>query len=482
MTTNRQHRTVALVIGLLIAVVITVIGLAAQADASSSSTAPTASAPSVGSLTQAETRSSPSVVLIEYAISASAQNIKTGQVFTSFTDNGPISTSFIGTGFFASSDGFIVTAAHLAAPTVEDQKQSILTELYTEAIATNNCAGCDPDPAQDAADAAANYQLTGVRTQITVFTQDLDLANHPSGLTAALIQSSPVTENDTAVIKVQGSNFPVLPMGDSDAAQVGDAVGVIGYPSTAIDNVDLSALTSPTVTSGSVTNKPSQGGFARIQSDATAEHGNSGGPMINSAGQVIGIVSNGPTSTTNFFIPSNAVKLVLRQAGVDNSSGQIDSLWRDGLAAYAGHKYRQADQLFAQCVALNKVQVGCASYDKLAIGNFGLDAAPTTALSTVPLLDHGRGGSSGLGSAVIVIGLLLVAVAAVGVALLVRRGRRGGGGPSAPANPATPAGGPLYPPVPQYGTYPGTYAGPGSSEPPQRPVPSAPTTVNQVWN
>src|SRR6185437_4820611 len=108
-----------------------------------------------------------------------------------------------------------------------------------------------------------------------------------------LIQSSPVTENDTAVIKVQGSNFPVLAMGDSDAAQVGDPVGVIGYPATAIDNVDLATLTSPTVTSGSVTNKPSQGGFARLQSDATAEHGNSGGPMINATGQVIGIVSNG---------------------------------------------------------------------------------------------------------------------------------------------------------------------------------------------
>ncbi len=209
MTTNRQHRGVALLVGLLSAVLIALIGLAGEADASppAPTVSPASSAPAASSLTQAETRSSPSVVLIEYAISASAQNVKTGQVFTSFTDNGPISTSFIGTGFFASSNGFIVTAAHLAAPTVEDQKQSILTELYTEALATGNCSGCGSNPAQDAANVAANYQLTGVRTQITVFTQDLDLANHPSGLTAALIQSSPVTENDTAVIKVQGSNF-----------------------------------------------------------------------------------------------------------------------------------------------------------------------------------------------------------------------------------------------------------------------------------
>ncbi len=253
------------------------------------------------------------------------------------------------------------------------------------------------------------------------------------------------------------------------------------------------------MTSGSVTNKPSQGGFARIQSDATTEHGNSGGPMINATGQVIGIVSNGPTSTTNFFIPSNAVKLVVRQAGADNSPGQIDSLWRDGLTAYAGHHYRQADQLFAQCVALNKVQVGCASYDKLAIGNFGQDPAPATALSNVPALPLGRGGSSGLNPAVIVIGLLIAAGAVVGIALLVRRGRRGGGGgPSAPTNPPTQGGGPIHPPggyqVVEYPASPVPSVLPvppqppmsaelaESPEQPQRSVPSAPNLINQVWN
>jgi S1-C subfamily serine protease len=430
MTTHRHHRVVAVVVALLTAVLTAVIGFAGQAEAASSPVAqiasPASTVPAAGSLTHAETLSSPSVVLIEYAISASAQNIKTGQVFTSYSDNGPISTSSIGTGFFVSSDGFVVTAAHLAAPTLEDQKQSILTELYTEALATNNCTGCGPDPAQDAADVAANYQLTGVRTQLTVFTQDLDLANHPSGLTAALIQSSPVTENDTAVIKVSGSNFPVLPIGDSDATQVGDPVGVIGYPSTAIDNVDLQSLTSPTVTSGSITNKPSQGGFARLQSDATTEHGNSGGPMINATGQVVGIVSNGPTSTTNFFIPSNAVKLVLRQAGVDNSAGQIDGLWRDGLVAYAGHHYRQADQLFAQCVALNKVQVGCASYDKQAISNFGEEVAtPTSVLVDAPALPYGRAHPSQVGLEVMVVGVPLAIGALVSVGLLMRRRRRG---------------------------------------------------------
>jgi serine protease Do len=480
MTTHRQHRAVALVVGLMTAMLIAVISLAGQADASSSpspiaqTASPASTAPAAGALTHAETLSSPSVVLIEYAISASAQNIKTGQVFTSFTDNGPISTSSIGTGFFASSDGFVVTAAHLAAPTVEDQKQSILTELYDEALATNNCTGCGPDPAQDAADVAANYQLTGVSTQITVFTQDQDLANHPSGLTAALIQSSPVTENDTAVIKVQGSNFPVLPIGDSDATQVGDPVGVIGYPSTAIDNVDLQTLTSPTVTSGSITNKPSQGGFARLQSDATTEHGNSGGPMINATGQVVGIVSNGPTSTTNFFIPSNAVKLVLRQAGVDNSAGQIDSLWRDGLAAYTGHHYRQADQLFAQCVALNKVQVGCASYDKQAISNFGADVTPTTVLVDVPPLPHGRAHPSHVGLEMIVIGVPLALGALASVGILMRR-RRQSGGPSAAANLPAPAAGPGYPPV----EYWPTAAWPEPPEQPQRPVPSAPNFVSR---
>jgi S1-C subfamily serine protease len=384
-------------LGLILGATVACATIAAFAPtAASAGTVPTPSSGATGSsatassLSQAETLASPSVVLINYEVSATAQNVVTGKIYDSYTDDGPLTTSFIGTGFFVSSDGFIVTAAHLAAPTPDDIKQVILTELYTEAIATNNCDGCGTDPAEDANAVAARYSLTNVKTKITVYTQNQNLANKPSGLAASLVQSSPVSENDTAVIKVQGSNFPVLTLADSSAAKVGDAVGIIGYPSTAISNVDLSTVTSPTITSGTITNKNKQNGFDRIQSDATAEHGNSGGPLINASGAVVGIVSNGPTSTTNFLIPSNAIKDVMRQAGVDNSTGKIDAAWRTGLTAFAGQHYKDAAAAFQTCVDLNPVQVGCASYHTQAVQNLAQDV-PANGSS------NGAGGNVGPG-------------------------------------------------------------------------------------
>src|SRR2546421_551630 len=85
-----------------------------------------ASAADPGTLGAAATIAKPAVVLIEYQVSALAQNITTGDVFHSWLNDGPVSVSFIGTGFFVSSDGFIVTAAHLAAPTDEALKQNVL--------------------------------------------------------------------------------------------------------------------------------------------------------------------------------------------------------------------------------------------------------------------------------------------------------------------------------------------------------------------
>jgi len=88
--TSRRPGAAGILVGLLIAAIITVLGLATRADAVTPPSTATGN-----SLSQAETLASPSVVLIEYDLSATAQNIQTGQVFTSFTSKGPITTSFI---------------------------------------------------------------------------------------------------------------------------------------------------------------------------------------------------------------------------------------------------------------------------------------------------------------------------------------------------------------------------------------------------
>ena len=97
-------------------------------------------------------------------------------------------------------------------------------------------------------------------------------------------------ESDIAVLKVVNRrNLPVAMLGDSDYVAVGDQVIAIGSPLALRGTVTagiVSAVDRPIAT-GSY-----QGGtryYAAIQTDAAVNHGNSGGPLVNAAGQVVGI-------------------------------------------------------------------------------------------------------------------------------------------------------------------------------------------------
>ncbi len=125
---------------------------------------------------------------------------------------------------------------------------------------------------------------------------------------------------DVAVIQAQGniSKYAPVPMGDSDAVQVGDRAIAIGNPfqfAGTMTNGIVSGLHR--TVSGLVTT--SGGGSYQIpdaiQTDAALNPGNSGGPLLNSQGQVIGINEQiesqvQQSSGVSFAIPSNLVKQV----------------------------------------------------------------------------------------------------------------------------------------------------------------------------
>ncbi len=122
------------------------------------------------------------------------------------------------------------------------------------------------------------------------------------------------SKTDLALIKIEGAkDLMPLALGDSDKMEVGDWVVAIGNP-FGLDN---------TVTAGIVSAKYRRSlGTASyedyIQTDAAINQGNSGGPLINTDGEVIGINSNiysqtGGSVGIGFAIPSNMVKNLLPQ-------------------------------------------------------------------------------------------------------------------------------------------------------------------------
>jgi S1-C subfamily serine protease len=103
-------------------------------------------------------------------------------------------------------------------------------------------------------------------------------------------------EGDLAIIKVSGSGLPAVTMGNSDAAQIGEAVVAIGSP-LGLQN---------TVSTGIISAR--REGF--LQTTAPISHGSSGGALFNMMGEVIGITSAGMEEGANlgFAIPINEVK------------------------------------------------------------------------------------------------------------------------------------------------------------------------------
>jgi S1-C subfamily serine protease len=120
--------------------------------------------------------------------------------------------------------------------------------------------------------------------------------------------------NDVALVKIdpKGKKIAALPLGDSGSLQVGQKVLAIGNPFGF-----QSTLTTGVVSALGRTVQTSQSTFIdeAIQTDAAINRGNSGGPLINSRGEVIGINSaiytpSGTTAGIGFAIPINTAKMI----------------------------------------------------------------------------------------------------------------------------------------------------------------------------
>jgi serine protease Do len=120
--------------------------------------------------------------------------------------------------------------------------------------------------------------------------------------------------SDLAVLKVEASNLPVLTLGDSDRMRVGDVVLALGNP----------LGVGQTVTMGIISAKGRQTGLSNgsfedfLQTDAPINQGNSGGALVSTNSELIGINSqilstSGGSIGLGFAIPSNMARTVVEQ-------------------------------------------------------------------------------------------------------------------------------------------------------------------------
>ena len=280
-----------------------------------------------------------------------------------------------GTGWFIDERGWLMTNGHVVQPAYEPPRW--LANQQAQRAVTTACLpgvlkrmGLQPGDAPDREEAAKRKLLDTVLPTTKVNLQPRVFVVTAKGRVEAEVKkySPPVNEmsgRDLALLKVPGDNYPVLGLADSKAVQVGDPVHIIGFPGVVLSHelLNQSGMIEASVTNGGVSGfKQDRNNNTVIQTDAPASWGNSGGPVVDDRGKVVGLLTfvslaPGPEGSIvqgfNFVIPSAAVTDFVRDTPVKlDGASKFNDVWYAGLRAFftddwtgALRRFEQADKI-----------------------------------------------------------------------------------------------------------------------------------------
>ncbi|HRV76257.1 MAG TPA: serine protease, partial [Candidatus Saccharimonadales bacterium] len=165
-------------------------------------------------------------------------------------------------------------------------------------------------------------------------------------------QTGVFTASDVALLKISGSNYPNVKLGDISSIVQGSNLNIIGYPGAASTNPLVEASQSiATLTSGKVSAiKTASGSDSKlIETDATIGHGNSGGPAFNDSGEVVGIAtytidgSGEGDGVYNYIRDIADFKEVVYEKNISLAkSSSTQKTWEDAIELIYEAKYSKA--------------------------------------------------------------------------------------------------------------------------------------------
>ena len=381
-----------------------------------------------------------------------------------------VSAIGLGSGFFISSNGYIATNAHVVSSTKEGEdkaKQALFWQMVQQ---IGQQLGRDPRTFSradinklDAYSQLQSFQLFHhvIIPDGSAFPFEIKQYGAPTG-------EGSDQGKDVAIIKIEVKNAPVLKLGDSDKVQLQDHVTVIGYPGAA-DTFNSGLLSSKsaleaTINDGKISaRKQATSGAPILQTSTPATHGNSGGPVLNDANEVIGLLTfrgdtvNGQeVSGFSFIVPSNTVMEYVKSAGATNVEGPTDTLFREGLDYYWDQYYSSAIPKFEEVKRLFPQH---SEVDRL-VQSSQQAKAEGKEKSSFPLW------AVGVIVFVLLLLLLLIVIIVAAVVVMRRRGKKKAGTP--------PPSGKEYPKPAPAPAPPAYSPSPAAASPPPPPAP-APT-------
>jgi V8-like Glu-specific endopeptidase len=269
-----------------------------------------------------------------------------------------VSSIALGSGFFISNNGYIATNAHVVS-TTHDGEQKAKEALFWQFV--NQIAkqfNKEPRSIASFLNEHSEFQSLQLFHHVIIpdgsaFPFEIKQYGAPTG-------EGNDQGKDVAVIKIEVKNAPILKLADSDKVQLQDHVTVIGYPGAA-DTFNSGLLSSKsaleaTINDGKISaKKQASSGAPILQTNTAATHGNSGGPVLNDANEVIGLLTfrgdtvNGQeVSGFSFIVPSNTVMEYVKSAGATNEVGPTDTSYKEGLGYYWDQYYSSAIPKFEE--------------------------------------------------------------------------------------------------------------------------------------
>jgi hypothetical protein len=281
-----------------------------------------------------------------------------------------------GSGAFISANGDILTADHVIRPPHDKSTDQYLQDLAAQDVADYVNTNLHPTTlyTQDDAIADLNYGIFRSDSSYdqpsseVYLSQDYTgaynatrISNIPATAHAAvdrIERESPVNQKDVAIIHVAMTDTPSIQLGDSSNVAQQDELTIIGFPG----NGDLNDMekADPDIFFTSSVNKiyvsaikQGPNGQPLIQVGGNVEHGDSGGPALDSQGHVVGVVSffsnNEPPIGTSFLQASNSAQQLITGLSIDTTPGTFEKEWQHAFALYTstqpGH-WHSAQQAF----------------------------------------------------------------------------------------------------------------------------------------
>jgi len=336
---------------------------------------PAAAQPNI-TLQEALLRAKPAVVLVNAEV-ASEVTLDCGGGPTTIT---PPVFRETGTGWFIAESGWIITNGHVVQPAhtppawlVNQQAQRAVTSACLPKVLES--AGLGPGDKPDQEEALKRKLLDRVLPTTKVKLTPTISIVVSSGVRlkaevkkyAPPVKSEPgvMSGRDLALLRVPGDGFPVLSLADSRSVLIGDPIHIIGFPGVVLAHelLNKSASVEASVTNGAVSGyKEDISNQPMIQTDASASWGNSGGPAVNSKGEVVGVLTfvsvtpgaeGAMVQGFNFVIPSVAVRDFVKDTEVRlDGKSRFNAVWYEALRALFSDDAPTAVRLLQQADAV----------------------------------------------------------------------------------------------------------------------------------